>query len=671
MTQQAPARRKRRFFADMSVSGKIGLGFAIVLILHLSVVALGHYGVQKADRDRLSQSALLDQVGAFYEIDGLVGELQRNVQLFASTGYQGPRERVERLHQQLSDRLETAILKIRDGNVSGIDSGQLRSMQKSLEAQEKIFRAVAIDRAKRRKLIDKEFVRSAADFDEAITALSQTDARNLEDVYTAEAAFRTAQISALRFVQNPDSALVRTVKGLVSETRDCLRRFALQAGLEVAPAIESAEAFEDAFIQMVQATRGYLHLVNVVLTGESVEFLHLAKEARNKCTLGADRITSQMRRDNLRFARMNTCFSVLTIALGLLAAWMIGRSVAPPLNAITSTIDGLARGEPCGTIPGVNRRDELGKLAHAAEVFRGKAAETERLLVEVTRMKDLERQLSQAKKLESIGQLATGVAHEINTPLQSIASNLNFLDRCGDVINELLGDEELEGDKAIDGLCDRAKTIFSDYRNVRSLRQATDAIHESEVCSERIIEIVRAMRLMSHPENRETSEIDLADVVQRVITVSCNHWKYVAAVALEVPEGPVPYVGVASEISQIVINTVVNAADAIEEHRGADGRLGRIAVRLLTEGDAIFLEVEDDGPGIPEAILDRVFDPFFTTKDVGKGSGQGLAIIHNIVVKQMGGEIEILPVTPNGTLVRVMLPNAKTERPSHSLAAMG
>ncbi|WP_197528319.1 hypothetical protein [Aeoliella mucimassa] len=151
------------------------------------------------------------------------------------------------------------------------------------------------------------------------------------------------------------------------------------------------------------------------------------------------------------FKWMSHLFSIVTIVLGVAVSWLIARDVAPPLNAITATFDRLAEGEACDQIPGHDRNDELGRLAAAAEVFRERAAETERLLEEVTFMKELERQHAHSSRLESIGQLAAGIAHEINTPMQCVANEVEFLEEqfvyLVDVVNQC--QQIIEEDKSL------------------------------------------------------------------------------------------------------------------------------------------------------------------------------------------------------------------------------
>jgi signal transduction histidine kinase len=164
------------------------------------------------------------------------------------------------------------------------------------------------------------------------------------------------------------------------------------------------------------------------------------------------------------------------------------------------------------------------------------------------------------------------------------------------------------------------------------------------------------MKDFSHPGVEDKTLADLNRGIESTVTVSRNEWKYVADLALELdPELP-PVPCLPSEINQVVLNLVVNAAHAIADQIGSSGERGRIIVRTRHEGEEAVIQVEDTGSGIPEGIRSRVFDPFFTTKEVGRGSGQGLAIAHTVVVDKHGGTIGFETAEGEGTLFTIRLP---------------
>ncbi len=273
-------------------------------------------------------------------------------------------------------------------------------------------------------------------------------------------------------------------------------------------------------------------------------------------------------------------------------------------------------------------------------------------------------QLAQAQKLESIGQLAAGIAHEINTPAQYVGDNLEFLEQSFGELGELLkryqallaaaGEGEVPAELVAEvrEAAEAADVEFLEEEIPRALAQSREGIG-------RVSKIVRAMKDFSHPGSEQKEPIDLNHAIESTVTVARNEWKYVAELEMELDEGLPPVPCLAAEMNQVVLNIVVNAAHALGDQREAregEGK-GRIFVRTRSEGDVwAVVEIEDTGPGIPEEIRDRIFDPFFTTKEVGKGTGQGLAIARSIVVDKHGGTLDVASEPGQGTTFTIRLP---------------
>ena len=181
------------------------------------------------------------------------------------------------------------------------------------------------------------------------------------------------------------------------------------------------------------------------------------------------------------------------------------------------------------------------------------------------------------------------------------------------------------------------------------------AIQQSLEGIERVATIVRAMKEFSHPSTKEKVSVDLNKAIESTITVARNEWKYVAQMVTELaPDLPlVPCVPGA--LNQVILNILVNAAHALGDVGGAPEK-GTITVSTRQGGDGVEIRIADTGPGIPEAIRDKIFDPFFTTKEVGKGTGQGLAIAHTVVVEQHGGQLTFETAEGEGTTFIICLP---------------
>ena len=273
----------------------------------------------------------------------------------------------------------------------------------------------------------------------------------------------------------------------------------------------------------------------------------------------------------------------------------------------------------------------------------------------------MEIQLRQAQKLESIGQLAAGIAHEINTPTQFIGDNARFLTDAFSEISRLL--TELKGVLESPVARDTSSAALEGARNVLDksdldylLKEIPLALSQSIDGVERVASIVGAMKDFSHP-GAEKVPIDINHAIENTLTVARNTWKYIAVVQTQF-EASLPLVPcLPGEFNQVILNLVVNAAHAISEAlHGTTGRTGTITISTKLLEDHVEIRVSDTGKGIPEAIRDRIFEPFFTTKPVGQGTGQGLAIARAVIVDKHRGDIRFESRCGEGTTFIVDLP---------------
>jgi len=261
----------------------------------------------------------------------------------------------------------------------------------------------------------------------------------------------------------------------------------------------------------------------------------------------------------------------------------------------------------------------------------------------------LEDNLRQAQKLEAIGQLAAGIAHEINTPTQYVGDNLRFLKESFGELDILLAQLVNVGGEPASELLGEADFDYLKEEIPRALNQSLEGV-------DRVAKIVRAMKEFSHPA-REKTATDLNRAIQSTITVASNEWKYVAEIETDL-DANLPAVHCSpAEFNQVVLNMIVNAAHAITDVVGDGGKgKGKIRVRTRPDGEFAVVEITDSGSGMPPHIQQRIFDPFFTTKEVGKGTGQGLAIAHNVIVDKHGGTIKVNSAPGAGTTFTIRLP---------------
>jgi PAS domain S-box-containing protein len=277
---------------------------------------------------------------------------------------------------------------------------------------------------------------------------------------------------------------------------------------------------------------------------------------------------------------------------------------------------------------------------HEIRVIGSGEGEAVCIVRDITDQRSMERQLFQSQKLQAIGHLAAGIAHEINTPLQFVGDNIHFLQTAVTDLLDVLSHYQglVHGDQSP---CDEAsraaaleKEADADLEYVRE--HLPKGIARAQDGVERVTRIVRAMKAFSHPgEGTAKQMVNVNALIENTVIVATNEWRYVADLATELDPDLPPVPCIAGSLAQVVLNLVVNAAHAIGDVV-AGGDKGRITVTTAQRGDQAEICVRDTGGGIPEAIRSKIFDPFFTTKPVGKGTGQGLAMAHATVIEHQG-----------------------------------
>ncbi|MDA1162438.1 MAG: ATP-binding protein [Planctomycetota bacterium] len=291
---------------------------------------------------------------------------------------------------------------------------------------------------------------------------------------------------------------------------------------------------------------------------------------------------------------------------------------------------------------------------------------------DTTNVRNLQDQLANARQLESVGRLAAGVAHEINTPIQYIGDNTRFLrDSFADLegllgsVGELLGEcergEPSQG--SVNSLAEAARAADLKWLQEevpRSIEQSLDGI-------DRVATIIRAMKEFSHPGQVGRSEVDINRAIESTVTVARSEWKDTAIVETDFDPNLPALLCVGGEINQVLLNLLINAIHAIGDNATDDceepGTI-RFSTRLVD--DAIEIRVADSGSGISVDIQSRIFDPFFTTKEVGRGTGQGLSLARSIIVDHHDGSLSFETAPDRGTTFIIQLPlNNRAEKGSH------
>lgn len=284
------------------------------------------------------------------------------------------------------------------------------------------------------------------------------------------------------------------------------------------------------------------------------------------------------------------------------------------------------------------------------------------VISDITEQKLKESQLRQAQKLESIGQLASGIAHEINTPIQYVSDNTRFLNESCDQIASLLNDFNRLLDSARKGnvpdeLIDEIVKSVGQTDPESLFENVHQAIGQSLEGLERVTNIVGAMKDFSHPGAGVMTGIDINRIMDSSITICRNEWKFVADIETHYDTSLPAVTCLPDQIGQVFLNLIVNAAHAIKELSGdTPKKKGIITISTRKDGQSVEIRVSDTGCGIPPENQSRIFDPFFTTKDVGKGTGQGLAMVNRVVTETHGGTITFESNDAKGTTFIVRLP---------------
>lgn len=289
----------------------------------------------------------------------------------------------------------------------------------------------------------------------------------------------------------------------------------------------------------------------------------------------------------------------------------------------------------------------------------------DRLYSEMQERERMGLELHLARKLESVGRLAAGIAHEINTPIQYVGDSVHFLRSAVGDLENLLGAYRGAFHSLADGM--PVPEALEQLRQVEASSDLAFLSVEVPRAFERTLEgtgrvagIVRAMKEFAHPDASEQNLADLNHAIETTLIVATNEYKYIATVETRFDALPDVMCQI-SEINQVLLNLIVNAAHAISDS-GKDAATGRIEISTTAAPEHVVISIGDNGCGIPPGNLDKIFDPFFTTKEVGRGTGQGLAIVRSIIVEKHGGQIEVQSEVGAGTRFILRLPIAGRPR---------
>ena len=272
----------------------------------------------------------------------------------------------------------------------------------------------------------------------------------------------------------------------------------------------------------------------------------------------------------------------------------------------------------------------------------------------------LQSQLLHAQKLESVGQLAAGIAHEINTPMQFISTNMEFLEEASRGMSMITQTLQKIISAAPEGIAQELQSALDEADWEYLMEEVPSAIKQSKDGISRVTSIVKAMKEFSHPSSKEKENVVVNTIIETTVLVARNEWKYVANVTTDLAADLPPIPCHIDDLGQVILNLLVNAAHAIGEKLGRNpvGEKGEIHISTQVVDSFVEIRIRDTGAGIPTGIQGRIFDPFFTTKEVGRGTGQGLTISHDVITEKHGGTLTFETEKGVGTTFIVHLPLA-------------
>lgn len=572
----------------MRIRTRIHVTLGTVLVLHIFTAVMGHVGLNRSQRDLMAIESINEDTIRILSIDKGIAELQRNVSTYMLSGHVSAANQVHGLLDSLRSEIQTARFKTRQGFVAS----QLEDISARFQSFGENFDKVTTDRQNRAELIHDQMlptkVRILNDLNEYSQSHSNRDTQSIRDqMYAAENA-------ALLYFESPRREQVTAATRHISNARTLVSEH-LGDDSFAEHILELIEEYEQAFLTAVQATQGYLHLVNVVLAGETAELLYQSAQIRAESLNIQDSIEHSMRNGAQRFQRWSDAVATLTVLAGIFTAWFMIRTVLQPILEMTKTLHSLTVGDTA-KIEYIGRSDEIGMMADAAEVFRLKNTETEHLLKNAqTLSNDLERRNSE------MTQFVYTVSHDLKSPLVTIQGFVGALRHA--VANEKPRDEIESMVVRIQKASKRMSLTVDDLLELSRIGMIVNEFREfsfGECCNTVLTDLTSLIREKTPQIEVEGSEtIIYADEIR---------------------------------IRQVVQNLIQNAL----VHGHLPDQSPVITASATVSDGMLELRVTDRGPGIPEEYREKVFGLFQRLSNDKQGTGVGLAIVSKVAEAHSG-----------------------------------
>ena len=574
---------------NLSIKVRIIFGFGITIGLLFLMVLLVENGNRQAEQNISAYDELSNLVEIISEVDRKVLQLQKMVLIYSSSGHESSVRQAHKIRTELEHLFQelNAYEQINQHEVV---------YQKMLDLKTRYFEVYdrAVEDRQRRVLLMDKLIISGVDSPKHI---GENVKLNQSLVH-----FLHADQHAMRFGMNPDSTEVELAKRHLHQAEQYLIEQKVSESDPGNLLLKKTNEYRNDFLQMVQSTRGYLFLFNVVMAGQSAEFTRQSNDLRKMVLKEQAELLKQFKRraQDLRIANFSIAAVALLVGLGV--AWYIGRGIANPIKSMTLTLNALAKGDQAAEIPMSGYKDELGQMAAAAQVFKEKNQQTEALLEQSlateTRLKEQTSNLERANA--ELEQFAYVASHDLQEPLRMVASYVQLLaEEYGDSINE-------EAHEFIGFAAEGAKRMQVLINDLLSLSRV----------------------------GRSDAQIELVDLEEayRVAFSAVQHRLDDVNHAIEI--GALPEVrGFEHLIVQVIQNFLTNAI----KYRKPDGKL-EINISVEESADMWILRCRDNGIGIEAAHTQKIFKIFqrLHSRNKFEGSGVGLAIVQKIANQHEG-----------------------------------
>lgn len=604
-----------QLFNLLSRSGiglRIYVGFLLVVAAVVVVSALAYRSAEQARSNFEDLEQIRTRATTILELDRAVVTLQRSIENYTFTGHNSVARRVEENIARLSRDLKRVSTLV----AGSAEQALLARMERHFDEYQQEFAKAATERQLRQKLVTETIVATRAEIAAAVAAVAARE-RKKPQLRVLQISILEAEKNLYRYLHDPQYSLLVDSKAALEAS---LREFSSPPDAPAAdgspepPATSSPEPaatgsperdrliasvrrFESEFTRTVQATRAYLYIIGVVMAGQAHEFGHVSGQLRDLILRNVGPLTERIATATASEQRTATLASIFAVLAAVLISWLIARSISRPIADIAATLEQLAADEQDAAIPGIDRTDEIGVMAKAADVFKEKNQETRRLL---ERSRELTAALDEHKRdlersNDELEQFVYTVSHDLKSP---VVTSLGFIGMM----------RKLAGRGKYEQAMTKLDTLEKANRRMGQL-------------IEDLLDLSRVGRV-----DMDFKVLDMNVVIANLLDGLSGKLQS-AGLSVEV-DGDLPGVwGNESRILQVFDNLLSNAAKyAINEAEGS-----KVVISGIAEADEVRLFVHDNGPGIPETYHDRVFQLFQRLDNKKTGTGIGLAIVAKVM----------------------------------------